>query len=121
MKIEKLGVKITAGSGTVYYEITVSPEDGIYVNGASWARAEAEEIRDALTAALAGYDALNAPPEPAPVTPHLAIGQVLSGSEDLPIGTVVRDKDGDPWDITADLPLNNIRKAWAPFTIERLP
>lgn len=122
MKIENMGVKITAGSGSIYHEIVITPEDGIYVNGASWSRAETVDVAHALSTAVEKYDALTRTQEqPAPDAPAFTVGQVLTGDEDLPVGTLVNDKDGDPWDITVDLPLKDIRKHWAPFTIVSLP
>lgn len=121
MRIEKLGVVITAGTGSAETVIKVMAEH-FELNGAWRQRAEIEELRDALTAALAEYDAMTATTEQiAPGAPAFTVGQVLTGDEDLPIGAKVNDKDGEPWDIAADLPLKDIRKQWAPFTIVSLP
>lgn len=140
MKIEDIGVKITAGSGSIYHEIVITPEGGIYVNGASWSRAEAVDVAHALSTAVEKHDAMTWTQEqPAPSAsdaPAFRVGQVLDGTEYLPVGTVVRDSDragsdtwtneGDQW-VTADGDYVTAQewprtiKRLGPVTIETLP
>lgn len=107
MKIENMGVRITAGSGSIYHEIVITPEGGIYVNGASWSRDEAVDVAHALSTAVEKYDAMTRTQEqPEPSAPAFTVGQVLTGDEDLPIGTVVQDSDRngpDTWTFEGDL------------------
>lgn len=99
MRIEKLGTVIYSGTGSAETTIKVTP-DQFELNGAARCRAEIEELRDALTAALAEYDAMTPTTEPAekpaPVS-AFHVGQVLTGHEALPVGTVARDGMGDKW------------------------
>lgn len=126
MKIEKLGLVITAGTGSAETVIKVTP-DQFELNGAARCRAEIEELRDALTAALAEYDTLTAATEqPAPTASAFTVGQVLTGDEDLPVGTVVQDSDwrgADTWTFEGDqwvTPYGDYASAqhW-PGTVER--
>lgn len=97
MRIEKLGAVIAVGIGSAETTIRVTP-DQFELNGAPRCRAEIEELRDALIAALAEYDAMTTTTEPA-ASPFM-VGQMLTGDEDLPTGTVVRDSDrngSDTW------------------------
>lgn len=130
MKIEDMGVKITAGSGSVYHEIVITPEDGIYVNGASWSRAEAVDVAHALSTAVEKHDAMTRTQEQ-PV-PAFAVGQVLTGDEDLPIGTEVSDCEGDLWVMRSNgslslhqpegsTPLRAIVRELSPVKIMSLP
>lgn len=97
MRIEKLGVKIT----DTPWEITVTPPveiggemRGIRFAGQDWTREATEQVRDALTAALAEYDAMTTTKSAAP---QFTVGQELAGDEHLPLGTVLMDGEGDRW------------------------
>jgi len=99
MKIEKLGVRIT--DVPLLQNVIITPEH-IEINGKSFAGAEVQEMRDALTEALTAYTELSATFGNPPATGFF-IGQELTGDEQLPVGTVVVDKDNDLWTFRGDL------------------
>jgi len=119
MNIEQLGVRITGvpgiqsievtarGSIVIDCDFTYSDIDGKIVPQ-SYGLPQAIELRDALTAAIehaermsgapAGSDecAYHAMGKPCSDGRHsFTVGQELTGAEDLPVGTVIRDGDNN--------------------------
>jgi hypothetical protein len=106
MRIEHKGVLIT----DTPYAINITPGAETEADGnvrpfrmadQYWTVEALTEVRDAITEALRQYHLLTAT-TPTPVhQPEAAsafqVGQVLDGTEDLPIGTRVTDKDCDVW------------------------
>jgi hypothetical protein len=137
VKIQKLGVIITEIPGVKKIEVSA---DCITLHGfgshsmpEEFGLPETRQLRDALTAAVQEAERMVEPTaEPVRLfTPD----QILSGDEDLPIGTVVVDKTGDQWGLGdfgwgTDTPepyfegtttLTSIVEHWAPVRIVSLP
>lgn len=99
MNIEQLGVRIQLDGDLAIETIRVTPHE-IEINGAGHKLSELHEMRDALSAAIDHAERMLAPAEPAPESKPVRLftpDQVLTGYEELPVGTVVKDKDKDLW------------------------
>ena len=96
--------------------------------------AEARELRDALSAAIEHAERMTGVEPSAPVRLFMP-GQVLDGTEDLPIGTVIQDRDDDRWHVKQNgklrlfsapsyegiYALSEVAAESGPFTIVSLP
>lgn len=120
MKIENMGVRISE----VPYLGSIVIADGQAQIGGSrhYEIAEVREMRDALDAAIREM-------EPAAPVTLFALGQVLTGDEDPPIGTVVKDEDETCWTLKpggwtcggSKWTLDRLARGYGPITIVSLP
>lgn len=138
MKIQSRGVEITDVPGVE--RITVE-QDSIEIQmqqASDWYPiSQVAQIRNALDAALAEhakFDTAMTTPN-TELVPAFTVGQVLTGTEDLPVGTVVVDGDlngGDRWTVRENgllsltqpegtTRLRAIVRELAPVTIVSLP
>jgi len=104
MRIVNKGVRIEDTPWPI--EITPDAERPFRFTDQEWTREALTEVRDALTEALRQLDCLTGAEPSEPVrSSGFHVGQVLTGEEDLPIGTVVEDSDKSPdtWTFRGDL------------------
>lgn len=137
MRIESRGVDIVDVPGVT--RITVE-RDSIVIDMESkvgrYDIGQVAQIRNALNAALAEHAKLDTAMTTPNTEPAFYVGQVLDGTEDLPIGTLVQDSDkngpdtwtyrGDLWE-TADGDTVSVKqwpktvRLYGPITIVSLP
>ncbi len=103
MRIVNKGVRIEDTPWPI--DITPDAERPFRFTDQDWTREALTEVRDALTEALRQLDILTGA-ESNPEHCGFTVGQVLTGEEDLPIGTVAEDSDPnhpDTWTFRGDL------------------
>lgn len=132
MQIEKLGVRIT---DVPLLQTIVISTTCVEIGSTALTCTEVEEMRDALNEALTAYYELSGARREA--VHGFAVDQVLTGDEELPLGTIVVDGEQDRWKLgphgwgtssssghaTDDgvTPLHKVVMDYTPVTIIHLP
>ena len=152
MKIEHMGIRITDVPGFEYIEVQPG---GTFALKSEFSALDGDgpvsydltaftQLRNALDAALEQHAKFDtAMTTPNIEQPPYAVGQALTGAEDLPVGTVVRDsgirgaeiddwrmmenglfetiRDGKPMSPNGDTTFQFLIEKYAPITIVSLP